>query len=198
MTSSLCTPGWPITWEAPPLVPMLGLSWQATKKGEAEDACPWEVPDIEGVWEALQAKRDEWARADHSTGDDFLTQVRGGAWTAAVKGSAADCIVGQAKKGLPTTWCGQYKLNKMASFSFAKYGERTAWILATEWTRRMQYFYDVWSSSGNSEYVYSATDKEGVSSAERETPEWKVFVDSVPLAGPLKERVDAILALRPS
>ena len=48
-------------------------------------------------------------------------------------GTVADCVAGVALRGEPTTFCLQYSLPKMSSYSFGKYGEAAAFRLAQEW-----------------------------------------------------------------
>ena len=54
--------------------------------------------------------------------DDFATSIRTEAWTVVVPLADDDRVIAAAKKGAPTSWCAQYSLKKLASFSLKNYG----------------------------------------------------------------------------
>ena len=95
-------------------------------------AIPAELAEdqLDVVWAALAAKRRAWAHEVLPHGnDDFITSVLGGAWTARHKGTAADCVIGQAK-GAAVAWCKAFTLSQISSYSFQKYIEGIASALA--------------------------------------------------------------------
>ena len=135
-----------------------------------EDATPCssiqraELPDdvLARVWQMLDAKRAAWATEASGHGEDFVTRIRGGKWTMQAKGVPYDSIVGQALAGLPTSWCREYQLNVVASFSYAKFGDQAASALAVEWCRRMQHFFNIWVAQPDPKYKFSLADAEGL------------------------------------
>ncbi len=59
------------------------------------------------------------------------------------------------------SWCAvyaAYALPKMASFAFARYGNRKASALALHRCSRIQYLYNVWKDSGNPAYEFTSSD----------------------------------------
>ena len=58
-----------------------------------------------GAWEALMEKRREWEAQGVLHGEDFVTKLRGGQWTALHKGKVYDVVIGEAKKDVPSLWC---------------------------------------------------------------------------------------------
>ena len=69
---------------------------------------------IEEAWEALAAKRRDMSDSGNRVSCDFICFVRGGAWTAAHKGTAADYIVAQAR-GTAVAWCSKFQLVRRVS-----------------------------------------------------------------------------------
>ena len=63
-----------------------------------------------------------------------------------------------AKKGAAADWAKKYNLPNMASFSTSKYEQEGANLLALEWCRRLQYFYNIYVCQSESEYDYSDDD----------------------------------------
>ena len=92
---------------------------------------------------AVQARKDAWVNSSPcGCGDDFAISIRTEAWTAVFRGADDDRVIVAAKKGAPTSWCAQCRLNELASFSLNKYGSVKAHRPALDWTRRMQWMYD--------------------------------------------------------
>ena len=108
-----------------------------------------EDDDVDELWASLQSRRETWRAEEAMVQDHFVTQIRGGRWTKANLGTVADCVAALAMRGEPTTFCMQYALPKMSSYSFAKYGERVAFRLAQEWCARMQHFYTMFLLGGD-------------------------------------------------
>ena len=78
---------------------------------------------LDTVWRELDARRAEWHQhASGLEGDNFVTAIRGGKWTATYRGSAADCVAGSARGPLAGEWCTMFGCNRMASFAYSKYG----------------------------------------------------------------------------
>jgi hypothetical protein len=126
----------------------------------------------ESVWAEVARKREAWADDHGVVTPDFVTCIRGGAWTRAHRGKLFDHVAAMARKGLPSYFCDLYTLNKMTSFSIAKFGEDLGTRFAVEWTRKMQCFYDIWRASGDAHYTFSDDDISSI-------PEDSDFLDAV-------------------
>jgi len=149
---------------------------------------------ISDVWDALAAKRKEWEEQGILQGEEFTTFLKGGKWCAEQKGKAFDIAVGQAKRGMPLSWCKSHKMNSLASFSLSKYGEGPASTLAVEWCRRMQHFFDLWLNSPGEDYHFSASDMDSYVPTEA----FIKLTDTIPHSHPAWARVVAIKALLPA
>ena len=106
------------------------------------------------AWDSLRVRREAWALQVEEAHDHFPVVMRGGAWTQANRRTPADCFASSASKGEPTSWCRRYGLPKMASFSILKYGNEMASKLAEEWSRKMHYYFDLYISANNPDFLY--------------------------------------------
>lgn len=162
----------------------------AASSGDGRNAEDLTERQVEEAWEALANKRAGFEQPGGLV--DFCCAIRGGAWTAANKGVAADVVVAQALRSA-RAWCKTYKLNVESSYSFAKHGEREASYLAKEWASRQQHFYDLWvHRGGDSNFEYSDEDL----ASYVESPAWLNFVSGLS-SGPTLARAQAIRALLP-
>jgi len=159
-------------------------------------AQPQEASDeaIALAWAALDKKRREVHLEGMFLGDDFQVKVLGGKWTLEHKSTAFDAIAAMARKGLPFAWCRAYNLNVEASFSIRKHGEEAARVLAVEWCKRMQFFYDIYKLADEPDFVYSPAQ---LSSYEEEL-EFVEFVLNAGVHDPAWPRAMAIRSLAPS
>jgi hypothetical protein len=146
---------------------------------------------IDAAWESLRLTRLEWEDTDGSSmGDRFFVQIRGGAWTAEHKGKAYDHVMAAARSGLPTVWAEQYKFGKMVSLSIAKYGELRARMMALEWRRRCQFYFNMCVAQPNKKYRYTGEDLDSY----QEDLEWVTLLCELDVACPSWERASAIRA----
>jgi hypothetical protein len=154
-----------------------------------------ELPDevIDNVWERLAEKRRQWELEGHELGADFGVHIRGGKWTAANRGVPFDCVRAQPAPGTPRDWCVMYGMPNSASFSYSKYGEGPASVLALQWCARMQYLFDIWKAQSDPRYVYLESDNRSY----QEDAEFRAFVDDLPVVGTCIERVKAIREIFP-
>lgn len=178
-----------------------GLASEEAKAASASAAVLPVVADeltadkvISDVWEALAAKRREWEAQGLLQGEEFVTFLKGGQWTARHKGKAFDTLVGQAKRGHVTRWCNMHQLKKVVSFSLALYGEGPATAMALEWCRRMQHFYDLWVNSPGSAYSFSPSDMDAYQPGEAFTN----MKAELPPSHPAWVRVQAIESMFPT
>jgi hypothetical protein len=147
--------------------------------------------ELERVWSDLAQLRERY-EAGTSADDDFQIKVRGGVWTETHRGSAADCVVGQAV-GAARAWARRYSMNIMASFAFGKY-DQEAVFLATAWCKKNQALYNRWVGAGGGDYVYT---EEDLMAAETDPDYQAVLIMAVEPGGDVAERAEAIRALRP-
>ena len=98
-----------------------------------------EVQDVlaEAV-ERLKAKRLARSVDAPDDTDHYVIKVRGGRWTQFFRSVPADSVMVQAKSQQALAFSQKFGLSKMATFSFALYGEHGADRLAQLWAHRMQ------------------------------------------------------------
>lgn len=161
-----------------------------SSRGGGDDATALTEQQIKEAWEALANKRS--AFTNPAPLNDLCCIVRGGGWTAANKGVAADCMMAQASRSA-RPWCKRFKMNLETSYAFSLHGDQGATMLATEWASRMQHFYSLWVGRGGGPKIkYS----EGGLASYLESPAWVKFVSDLP-PGPTRMRAEAISALVP-
>ena len=73
-------------------------------------------------------------------------------------------------------WCDNYLGVRSAQYDAQKYGDHSAAVLAREWCRRLQYFWNLYRDSGDPHYVFTAADI----AAYRPLPD---FTDVLPALG---------------
>eukprot|EP00974_Lingulodinium_polyedra_P107902 10445198-Lingulodinium_polyedra.AAC.1 len=79
-----------------------------------------------------------------------------------------DAFMGHAKKGSPgESFLVQYGLQKSKRFSVSKFGMEEAQALAQGWCHRMEYFFELWTESGDPKYKFTQADKAGYSPPEK-------------------------------
>ena len=121
-----------------------------------------EVDDdaIQAVFDALHKKREEWHMGAAGEPSDFTVSLVGGAWSQKKFGKAYHAFKSAARRGDPEDWCGEYGLNKSASFEISLYGEPLAALLAQAWCHRLQYFYNIYLQCAEAGCTYSQKDVE--------------------------------------
>lgn len=149
---------------------------------------------LDEAWAVVEAKRREWDLRGLDTGGDFTTKILGSKWTRIHKRVAADATVGLASRGAPQQWARQYGLNIEASFAYSKYGEEEAGILALEWCKLMQHFYDLYKEKNGANYEYNDAD---LSSFEHDQT-WQDFLASAGKKLAVWRRAQVISATRPA
>ena len=165
----------------------------AASSSAANPACADEDLDFQQVWDDLAERRRLWSLEAPKVSEDFVTHIRGGTWTAKHRGVTADCVVAQATGRLAMEWCRKYGLNRMASFSFAKYGESTANHMALQWCRRLQHYFDLWLQSDEAVFEYSSAALESYDPGQ----EWTSLLATLPSKGPARLRAEGIDSLCP-
>ena len=113
-------------------------------------------PDaVNQAFATLQEKRAEWSCEQELETEHFKTVVRGGAWTQAHRKVAVDSISGQACTTAAKKFCLQYGLPRLASYSFAKFGERVAKLLAQSWVHKMSFWHTLFLEAEDAEFLFS-------------------------------------------
>eukprot|EP00971_Amphidinium_carterae_P348683 6490623-Amphidinium_carterae.3 len=69
--------------------------------------------------------------------DDFTTALKGGRWTQAVLNVPYHLCEARARSPVAIEWVQTAGMNRVASFSFSKYGEEASSLLAMTWCARM-------------------------------------------------------------
>ena len=93
-----------------------------------------------------------------ASGNDFFIRVRSAASSSSDL-APNECIGAEAKRGIPREWCNWYGLPVSISFSVRKYSAESAFVLASHWCERLQFFYDLWIAlSGDLSYRFSEDD----------------------------------------
>jgi hypothetical protein len=81
----------------------------------------------------------------------------------------------------------------MWSFSFAKYGDFAAVMMANEVARRHEHLFQVYSLSAGGDHEFVAADIESYVPP----PEWLAFCESLALGSDVRARALAVQAIRP-
>ena len=103
----------------------------------------------------------EWTQESDLVPRDVITSIRGGGWTKVNRKVAFDCIRGYASNKPAKEFCRRYGLGDNRSWAFARYSEEIAGVLASEWCKRLQYFFDLYVGQGSGKYVFTRDDHAG-------------------------------------
>ena len=156
---------------------------EATKKGASSTAPASSTqsvrPDLtaeeeDATWEALQRLRNQWRDQIEPQAEHFVLSLRGGVWTQQHRGTEADCVSVSARRGVVWSWCERYNLPKMARFTL-QYSTPIANALASEWSKRMQHFFDIYLRANDADFMYSEEDLQSYIL----TAEWQETVNSL-------------------
>ena len=115
--------------------------------------------DIEEAFRILEAERDRISVVDEVHVTDFCVAVQGGALSVKKHGRACDSFKGRVRFGSAASeWCDKYLGFQTAQYDAQMYGDQNASVLAREWCRRLQYFWNVHQNSSDPHHVFSAED----------------------------------------
>ena len=113
---------------------------------------------VEDVFLELKARRLE-LNLENMPNRDFRVRVLGGAWCKAHSGLSYDAFQGYVLASSPAAaWAGRYKIRKTSRYGVTVFGDGLASLLAHEWCRRCQHFYDVFERQDDPQYRYSEQD----------------------------------------
>ena len=107
----------------------------------------------------------------------FFFRVLGGVWTKTHKGSVADAAGGYARHELAKMWCGVFDWPKQNAFYFSRYDEENSVIMAHEFVRRSNHFFNIWFRESTGDFTYTA--------AQRICPEDAAFEEWLAALDPL-------------
>ena len=102
----------------------------------------------------LEEQREIFRQGIELHGEEFATNVIGGAWTKANRGISGDRVKCWATSMEVKDFCKVYGLQLQISFTMKLYTHQGCTALATMWCKRMQHFYDVWSVQGMDKCVH--------------------------------------------
>jgi len=112
------------------------------------------------VAERLAEHREEWVWEEIGI-NDFYVHNPGGHWTEAHLGVIADQAIGLARGGAPTAFCRGWGYPPRRGYSYNLYTVEGANILAREFCRRGQYFYNIFFAADDQDWELSAEDRRG-------------------------------------
>ena len=129
-----------------------------SSESEPEDT-PLDDETIQAVFDDVEKLRAKW-HADHDkyAADDFSGCILGNTWTKKKTGKSADNVLFQANSAEAVEWAELYNLHKSRRASIISYELSDATIICREWAKKMQYYYDIYKSSGDPGYTYTADD----------------------------------------
>ena len=104
------------------------------------------------AYDVLMRKKLEWE--DSHEADDFVANVRGGKWTIERKGVPFDFVRGYARTDDAMAWADRYLGKKSSNYSVRLYGEEICNVLALEWARRCQGFFEYYKAAGDPLFRY--------------------------------------------
>ena len=105
-----------------------------------------------------------------------------------IKGSVADASGGYARHEMAKMWCGVYDWPKHNAFYFSRYGEDNCVILAHEFVRRSNHFYNVWFHESTGDFTYTAAQR--ICPEDTVFEEWLVGLDASDPAKPRALRLE--------
>ena len=110
---------------------------------------------IAAVWEAVIAKRREFAAEELAPQEYFKTSILGGAWTEQHKGVPFDSVMCFASGRQVVAWCTKYHVQKSKRFGFRGHGEAEAHALALYTAQVLSYYYAFFVEGGRVSRPYT-------------------------------------------
>ena len=144
--------------------------------------------------ETLSERRERWAlEVAHVEMKHFKTAILGGGWLEETHHLHFDTIEGHAIKDA-VKWCRNYHVQMSFGSKIRTYSDRLTGLLALEWCRRMQYYYNMFVDAADPAYVYTPEDHMCLPASE----EFDAAIAALPADHPARERRDELFALRPA
>ena len=122
------------------------------------DTTPMTDEQVALAFQTLSEMRARWI--DDDLMFDWKVTLLGGAWTQLHKGQAADVFRGSVKEGTRAEqFAIRYNLGRSSSYSIEFHdGFHNSQVLAREYCRKCQFFFDQWCAQPNPHYVFSPGD----------------------------------------
>ena len=111
----------------------------------------------EEILERLAEERVDDA-VDMADVKDFGFRTNGGLWTMENLHKVADGTQGFCRNKLANSWASHFKMPKEPAFGFGPFGRHGAHIMAVQWCKKTQHFFNLFWNSEEDEYVYSEQD----------------------------------------
>ena len=113
--------------------------------------------DIDGIFAKLDDMREAWQlKYSDKMMADFGGTVLGGASTYKAARVVADYVCVESTTAGAKAFTKKYKLNNSRRASISLYdGVHNATVLVTAWAHRMQFFLDLYRSSGDESYTFT-------------------------------------------
>ena len=119
--------------------------------------------EMEDLYVKLEAKRAQWETAHGKIAAQAAFKVRTlqGHWTIEHTGDLADFCMGERRGGEAKKFCHAYQLQDTMRFSMHFYGEAESFLLASTWCAKMSYFFDIYLSQAEEDYIFTDEDVNG-------------------------------------
>eukprot|EP00971_Amphidinium_carterae_P036259 712770-Amphidinium_carterae.1 len=151
--------------------------------------------DEDRLQEALddfKRKKQEWDM-HYSQDENFVMTVKGGRWAQAVLNKSFHLVEAKARTERVADWCQAHNLHRLASFTFTKYTEHGASLLAQLWCHRLSFYYGLCEGADK---VESTSIQEAVS-AYKEPAAADLLRRHCGNLSSVQKRLEEIRALRP-
>ena len=158
------------------------------------DVPPLTEEQMASVWEELAEIRAAWHEGGAAPGADFQTSLRGGVWTKRQKDVVADAVAAAATSPDARNWLLRLDGQRMASFSILKFGDHAANLMATEWCKRRQFYYNLWLEKGAPEVISFSPDEV---SSYAPSQEWADWISALPESDVASARARALNSYAP-
>ena len=158
---------------------------------EGDVAPELDEDSVAAVFAELEKMREEWKDPVVDV-PNFKVVLLGGPSLKKKTGAEFDAWKGIARGDALENWCKVYGMQAGARFNVATYGEGGGHQFASEWCRKMQFFYDLHQASGDPFHVFSDEEVAGY----EESPDFVVFAVALP-AGQARTRLTWFRNLRP-
>ena len=149
---------------------------------------------IEAALQEVYNKRSLWELEGLDTLEDFRTKILGDDSTGSDAKLEFASIAGVACGASAVAWCRTYGMSLQASFSHRKYSYLDASMMALEWCRRMQHFFDIHKAQECADYIYSTHDLGSYA----EGLEWVSYLCGLDIESTAWSRSEVIRALVPN
>eukprot|EP00971_Amphidinium_carterae_P328608 6460566-Amphidinium_carterae.1 len=168
-----------------------GTSSSSTSRRIPDD---YDETRLQDALQEFQRKKMEW-ETTYAQEEHFVMVVKGGRWAQAVLNTNFHLVEAKAKTEDVARWCQMKGFNRLASFTFTKYTERGASLLAQLWCHRMSHYYTHTAAGTHSS---STSERQDVVSAYVEPEAASILVRNCGNLQAVQKRLTEIRAMRPT